>query len=262
MTRRSRIPLVIFGGIGLLILYLPLLLVIVFSFNSAQRGMVWESFSIRWYQSVWSDAAVISSLKNTMIVAIGTGALSLAGGLVAGFAISTSRGKTFSLALPFLFMPIILPDLVVALAQALLYKLVGLQQGIPTIVLSQSTFGVAYVALFVIVRIKSVPYNGYVIAAQTLGASPVRVLFDHFFPIALPAAIAGVTVVLAMSAQDFIYAFFCGGPTTTTLSIRVYSMVKFGVNSSVNVVYVLLAGIALLSCWLSENVLTSQRLKL
>jgi ABC-type spermidine/putrescine transport system permease subunit II len=261
MMQRSRVLLVVFGSLSLLLLYLPLLLVVVFSFNSAPRGMVWESFSTRWYQSVWSDAAIMSSLKNTAAVVLGTGVVSLAGGLVSGFAIGTSREKAFSLSLPFLFMPVILPDLVVALAQALLYKLLGLQQGILTIVLSQATFGVAYVALFVIVRIKSVPYNGYVIAAQTLGASPVRVLFDHFLPTALPAAIAGVTVVIAMSAQDFIYAFFCGGPASTTLSIRVYSMVKFGVNSSVNVVYVFLAGIALLSYWLSESVLTKQRLK-
>ena len=261
MTRRNNVLMVIFGSMAMVILYLPLVLVVVFSFNSAQRGMVWESFSFKWYQSVWSDSAVISSLKNTLSIASATGGVSLIGGLLCGYAVGTSRGKAFSLTLPLLFIPAILPDLVVALAQALLYKLAGLPKGLLTIVLSQATFGIAYVALFVVVRIKSIPYQGYVIAAQTLGASPTRVVRDHFVPLAFPAAVAGVALVVAMSAQDFIYAFFCGGPATTTLSVRIYSMVKFGVNSSVNVVYVFLAGVALVAYWVSETTFNQRRLK-
>jgi spermidine/putrescine transport system permease protein len=112
------------------------------------------------------------------------------------------------------------------------------------------------VALFVAIRLRSLDFAQYVLAAQSLGASPLRTVRDHFLPLAAAPALAGVSIVAAMSAQDFVFAFFCGGTATTTLSVKIYGMVKFGLISSINVVYTILALGVLLLFLGSEAILT------
>jgi|ERR1035437_89823 ABC-type spermidine/putrescine transport system permease subunit II len=251
---RDRTILLVTGGVAILLLYLPVLLVIVFSFNSASRGMVWDSFSLRWYHEVWSDDAILIALWNTSRVVVLTSLLSLALGMLSGYCVALAKNRLFSVLLSCLFVSVLAPDLIMALAQALTYRTFGIQKGLLTIAVSHSTFGVAYVALFVAIRMKSIDFDQYLTAAESLGASPFRAARDHFLPLAVAPALAGTSIVAAMSAQDFVYAFFCGGASTTTLSVKIYSMVKFGVNSSINVVYVGLAAIILLLFWTSENV--------
>lgn len=249
---RDRLVLLLTGGVAIMLLYLPVLLVIVFSFNSASRGMIWESFSLRWYREVWSDEGILTALWNTLRVVSISSLISLIFGIVCGYCVTVARNRLLGALLCCLFIPVLAPDLIMALAQALSYRTFGIPKGVLTIAISHSTFGIAYIALFVAIRMKSIDFDQYMTAAESLGASPFRAARDHFLPLSIAPALAGTSIVAAMSAQDFVYAFFCGGASTTTLSVKIYGMVKFGLNSSINVVYVGLAAVVLLLFWTSE----------
>jgi ABC-type spermidine/putrescine transport system permease subunit II len=251
--KRDRPILLLTGSIAVALLYLPILLVIVFSFNSATRGMIWESFSLRWYREIWSDESIMTAVWNTSRVVALSSLLSLTFGLLAGYSVALSKRRLFTALLSCLFVSVLAPDLIMALAQALTYSTFRIPKGVLTIAVSHSTFGVAYVALFVAIRMKTIDLDQYLTTAESLGASPLRAARDHFLPLAVAPAVAGTSIVAAMSAQDFVYAFFCGGAATTTLSVKIYGMVKFGVNSSINVIYVALALIVLLLFWTSET---------
>jgi spermidine/putrescine transport system permease protein len=215
--------------------------------------MIWEGFSLRWYKDVWGDKILIASVINTLKVVCLTCFISLIGGLSCGYLISISGKKSFTLLSSVIFLPILAPDLIIAIAQALFYRALGIEKGFFTISISQSFFGVAYVGLFVSIRLRSIDFKKYLLVSSSLGASPSQSFSNHFIPLALPAALAGSGVVAALSVQDFLYAFFCGGSGSTTLSVKLYSMVKFGVNSSINVLYVFLIVLATTAVFLSEK---------
>lgn len=215
--------------------------------------MIWESLSLRWYREVWSDKAILTALWNTMRVVSISSLISVTLGILCGYCVTLSKHRLFGFLLSCLFIPVLAPDLIMALAQALSYQTFGIEKGVLTIAMSHSTFGIAYIALFVAIRMKSIDFDQYMVAAESLGASPFRAARDHFLPLSVAPALAGMSIVAAMSAQDFVYAFFCGGASTTTLSVKIYGMVKFGLNSSINVIYVGLAATVLLLFWASET---------
>jgi ABC-type spermidine/putrescine transport system permease subunit II len=242
--RLPKILFVVTATVAGIALYGPLLIVFIFSFNAAQRGMIWTGFSLRWYHDVWADAQIMEAVSNTIKVACLTCGLSLVMGLGCAYACSVLEGKRFTLLTSLLFFPILTPDLVGALGQSLFYNWIGIGKSIYTVAISQSLFGMAYVAIFVSVRLRSMEFRKYVLAAASLGASPNHILRDLFVPLSFPAAMIGTAMVSVLSVQDFLYAFFCGGPGSTTLSVKLYGMVKFGVNSSINVLYVVFVAFA------------------
>ncbi len=251
MKRSSNLFLGLASAGTVLLLYLPLVLVMVFSFNSAPRGMVWESFTLSWYRDVWKDHLLLLSLKNTLLTTSLTAFLSVAIGLASAYVLSLSRTSTFVLFSGCLFVPIVLPELILAMAQSLLYRGFGMEKGLFTISVSQASFGTAYVALLVSARLRSINFRECLLAAEALGASEKASFLYLFLPLSLPATVSALSIVVAICLQDFIFAFFCGGVGSSTLSVRLYGMVKFGLASTVNVVYTCLflcvAGLFILS---------------
>jgi ABC-type spermidine/putrescine transport system permease subunit II len=239
-------------AIAVCVLYAPILVVVLFSFNSASRGMIWEGFSLHWYRDVWSDSTLLTSALNSLKVVVLTCLLSLIGGLSFGYLVSLASGRKFIALLSMLFLPILTPDLIGALAQSLFYRSLGIDKGLYTIAISQSFFGVAYVGLVVSARLRSLDFKQYLLAAASLGATPHRSFKDHFIPLSMPAAFSGMALVAALSIQDFLYAFFCGGVGSTTLSVRLYSLVRFGLATGINVIYVAVITTAILLLFLSE----------
>lgn len=224
----------------LMILYCPIIVAIVFSFNAADRGMLWEGFSLRWYSEVWTERGLLDSLANSIIVTGIACAISLAMGLACSFALSLVGGRLFGILLALVFLPILTPDLLASLSQALFYQSIGWDKNLLTIALSYSTFGLSYVALFVTARLRTLDFSSYRRAASALGASTGLIFRTIFLPLARPPAFAATILVASLFLQDFIFAFFCGGLGSTTLSVRLYGMIKFGLRPSVNVIYTLL----------------------
>jgi spermidine/putrescine transport system permease protein len=226
-------------GICLAVLYLPLVVILCFSFNEAPRGMVWTGFSWRWYTDVWENQPLMEAVENSLRVATLATLLSGAIGTFAAFVVSTSGSRSFRFFAPLVLLPVLTPDLLISLANALAYRALGVSKGLSTIALSQSVVGAAYVALLITVRLRSIDFAAYVRAAQSLGASPLRIATDHFAPLAAMPLLVGAMIAAAFSLQDFLYAFFCGGVGSSTLSVHVYGLVRFGPHGGLNVIYVL-----------------------
>ncbi len=236
-------------GMALLILYLPIVVIVCYSFNAAPRGMVWQGFSWRWYAEVWQNKSLMDSVQNSLQVCAATTALSVVIGVGIAFLLSEAAGRTFRLLAPLILLPILTPDLLIALTNALTYQAIKVPKGILTIAASQSVVGAAYVAIMVTVRLRSINYHAYVRAASSLGASQWRIAIDHFLPLSTTPVLLGGGVVCVFSLQDFLYAFFCGGVGSTTLAVHVYGLVRFGPHGGLNVIYVLLFVIASAGLW-------------
>lgn len=242
-------------------LYLPLILVAIYSFNSAARGMSWESFSLQWYESFLKNEDLRQILVRSLLIATATGLLSGIVGTIVGYTVAVAKGAQAKLALWLLIIPAVLPDIVLALTYALAFTRFEVTKGFLTTVLAQSSFGVSYVGLFVVVRARSIPLAEYRLVAQSLGATTAQIARWVTTPLILPASIIGALIVFGMSLQDFVYTFFCGSASTNTLSLKIYGMVKFGVSSSANVAYVLLALGAFWAYFIAEKITVKMKPK-
>jgi spermidine/putrescine transport system permease protein len=244
----------LFTGFAVLLVYLPMAFVLAFSFNAAPRGLTWAGFTLRWYAEVWHDRDVMSAAGVTLVICLWVTVLSISLGGSLAWAVSSMTSRLGDVVMVTLLVPIVTPDLVVALCQSILYRTAQVPTGVGTIVASHVVWGTAYVALFAVARLNALDYRTYRLAAASLGASPARVVRDCYFPLVRSALIAGGGLVAALSLQDFLFAFFCGGSGATTISVKLYSIVKFGVRPVLCVIYVLFVGSVVAAGSLNETI--------
>jgi spermidine/putrescine transport system permease protein len=246
--------------------YLPILVLIIFSFNAGRSGTVWEGISLRWYGELANDPAILSAFTNTVIVAFATTILSTAIGTMLSLAMERHR---FPFKLPLdavLYMPIIIPEIVIALATLLFFIIIfnmvknlfgvtwGL--GLPTIIIAHVAFTISFVATIVRARLVDMDPNMEQ-AARDLYADEWQTFRRVTFPLLMPAVISGALMGFTLSLDDFLITFFVSGPGSTTLPVLVYSKVKFGVTPDLNALATLLLvfsiGLVLLAQFLQRR---------
>ncbi|MBE7468486.1 MAG: spermidine/putrescine ABC transporter permease PotC [Anaerolineae bacterium] len=246
--------------------YTPILVLIIFSFNAGRSGQVWEGFSLRWYSELANDPAIFSAFTNTIIVAFVSTILSTAIGTMISLAMERHH---FPFKLPLdavLYMPIIIPEIVIALATLLFFIIVfnmvknlfgitwGL--GLPTIIIAHVAFTISFVATIVRARLVDMDPNMEQ-AARDLYADEWQTFRRVTFPLLMPAIISGALMGFTLSLDDFLITFFVSGPGSTTLPILVYSKVKFGVTPDLNALATLLLvfsiGLVLLAQFLQRR---------
>jgi spermidine/putrescine transport system permease protein len=240
--------------------YIPILVLIIFSFNAGRVPTVWEGFSFRWYTSLVNDDAILRAFWNTVIVTFGSTIISTVVGTMVSLAMERYH---FRLKLPFdavLYMPIIIPDIVIALATLLFFiivfniarSLLGLNWGLglTTIIIAHVAFNISFVATVVRARLVDMD-DTLEQAAQDLYANEWQVFRRVTLPLLMPAIISGALLAFTLSMDDFVITFFVAGPGSTTLPLLVYSKVKFGVTPDLNALATLLLafsiGLVLLS---------------
>jgi spermidine/putrescine transport system permease protein len=241
--------------------YLPILALIVFSFNSGRVITTWEGFSLQWYVALVEDEKILAAFRNTMVVTFASTIIST----IIGTMVSVAMERyNFRLKLPFdavLYMPIIIPDIVIALATLLFFNLIafrlvgallGLQWGLglSTIIISHVAFNISFVAT--VVRARLVDMDPTLEqAAQDLGANEWQTFRRITLPLLMPGVISGALLAFTLSLDDYVITSFVSGPGSTTLPILVYSKVKFGVTPDLNALATLLLvfsiGLVLLS---------------
>ncbi|MCK6628745.1 MAG: ABC transporter permease [Anaerolineae bacterium] len=246
--------------------YTPILVLIIFSFNAGRSGTIWEGFSLRWYAELANDPAILSAFTNTIIVAFVTTLLSTAIGTMISLAMERHQ---FPFKLPLdavLYMPIIIPEIVIALATLLFFIIVfnmvknlfgitwGL--GLPTIIIAHVAFTISFVATIVRARLVDMDPNMEQ-AARDLYADEWQTFRRVTFPLLMPAIISGALMGFTLSLDDFLITFFVSGPGSTTLPVLVYSKVKFGVTPDLNALATLLLvfsiGLVLLAQFLQRR---------
>ncbi len=222
-----------------LFLYLPIIVLMVYSFNENRVVGVWSGFSTRWYAELWQDRAMGSALRVSLWVAVWSTVISTILGTLAALALERYRffGKLTYDAV--LYLPVIIPDIVMALSTLLFFVIAAVPLSRTTILIAHVAFNISFVAIVVRARLADMDKT-LEEAAADLGANEWTTFRRVTLPLLMPGIVAGALLAFTLSLDDFVITFFVAGPGSTTLPVRVYSMIKFGVTPEVNAISTLM----------------------
>ena len=215
----------------LLFIYLPIVYVVVFSFNESRSMTAFSGFSLKWYESMFNNREMLDSLKYTVLIALIATVISTVIGTVAAIGLSKARRLIRSVILEINNLPVLNPDIVTAISLMLLFLSLKIRRGIVTLTLAHITFCIPYVILSVLPKLRQLDDN-VAEAAMDLGATPWRALTRVIIPQIYPAIFSGALIAFSMSFDDFVISFFTAGMDVQNISMYVYSMKRF--NPSVN----------------------------
>lgn len=215
----------------LVFLYLPISVLIFMSFNESDAPFTWTGFSTKWYSVLVNSPNIMEGFKNTLIVAVATTIISLVLGTL--LAIGLARYQKSSALEAVALTPAIFPDLALAIGLLALFTSLHLTLGLHSVIISHALFCMAFITAIVRGRLAQID-SSLEEAAQDLGDSPVGTFFRVTLPSIKPALIAGGLLAFTLSLDEFVIAFFTNGPSTPTLPIVIYSMVRFGVSPEIN----------------------------
>ncbi len=224
--------------------YLPIVYVVVFSFNDSKSLTVLKGFSFRWYEKMFSDTQMMQSLYTTVLVAAAATVVSTVFGTLAAVGLSKSRRIINKLISQINDFPIMNPEIVTAIGLMLLFITFGIERGLLTMILAHIAFCTPYVILSVMPKIRSLDPN-LADAAMDLGATPAQALIKVIVPQISPGIFSGALIAFTMSFDDFIISYFVTGRGVKNLSIMVYTMSK-RVNPSINAISTLVVGVIML----------------
>jgi spermidine/putrescine transport system permease protein len=239
--------------------YLPILLLVANSFNPARFSSRWQGFSLVWYARLFESPEVWQALKNTLLIAVSVTAVSVVLGTAAAFALhryASSRLQRLHFTL--IYQPLIVPEILMGISLLMFFVAAGVPLGLFTIFLAHVTFCVSYVALTVLGRLQDFDFS-IVEAARDLGASPWQSTRRVLLPMLMPGIVAGALLAFTLSVDDFVITFFVAGPGSTTLPLRIYSMIKFGAPPMINALSTLLLAVTLTAVLVSQRLLRLKR---
>ncbi len=223
-------------------LYLPLVVLVVLSFNDAQRAVVsWQGFTTRWYGEVFRNPELLGALGTTMLIAAVATAIAVVLGTL--LALGLERYTRSSVLDSAVYFPLLVPDIVLGIALLSFYSLIQLPLGVGSIVLAHSVWGIAFAAAIVRTRLRGFDHS-IEEASLDLGVREIPTFFRITLPVILPGIVSAALVVFTLSVDEFVIAYFTAG-RTVTFPIQVYSMIRFGVTPEINAVATLLLGFSL-----------------
>jgi putrescine transport system permease protein len=244
--------------LGLAFLYLPIVLVVIFSFNASRLVTVWGGFSTHWYASLLENDALLDAAWVTLRVALLSATIATVLGTLAAVALvryGSFRGRTLFSGM--IYAPLVMPDVITGLSLLLLFVAVGLDRGFWTIVLAHVTLAMCYVT--VVVQSRLVTFDRSVEeAALDLGCPPFRTFFVITLPLIAPAVVAGWMLAFTLSLDDLVIASFTTGPGATTLPMKIYSQVRLGVTPEINAICTILIGLVTVGV-IGASVFTKRR---
>ncbi len=258
MNRQSRFIISVLA-FGYAFLYIPLVLVIVYSFNDSSIATVWGGFSTRWYGELLRNDQILDAALLSLRIALTSATMATVLGTMAGLALARFRrfrGRTLFSGM--ITSPMVMPEVITGLSLLLLFvtlqQLTGWpgQRGFGTITIAHTTFSMAYVAIIVQSRLMAMD-ESLEEAAMDLGGHPLRVIFDITLPLIAPAMIAGWLLAFTLSLDDLVIASFVSGPGSSTLPMYIFSKVKLGVSPDINALatlIILFISIGVLLSWL------------
>ena len=228
--------------LGFAFLYLPILLLVVYSFNDSRLVAVWGGFSTRWYVELWQNEALLDAAWVTLQVAfVSASVATLLGTLAAIALVRMGRFRGRSMFSAMIYAPLVMPEVILGLSLLLLFVAIDLDRGFWTVTLAHVTFTMCFVA--VIVQSRLVGFDRSLEeAAMDLGAPPLRTFLGVTLPIIFPAIAAGWMLAFTLSLDDLVLASFTTGPGATTLPMRIYSQVRLGVTPEINAVSTIFIG--------------------
>ncbi len=226
--------------LGFAFLYLPIVILIIFSFNESQLVTVWAGFSTKWYRGLLNNESLISAAWITLRVAFLSASAATVLGTLAALALTRyTRFRGRILFSGMIYAPLVMPDVITGLSLLLLFVAMNLDRGFWTIVLAHVTFTMCFVAVVVQSRLVSFD-RSLEEAAMDLGATPVTTFMKVTLPVILPAVASGWMLAFTLSLDDLVIASFASGPSASTLPMKIYSQMRRGVTPEINAICTIL----------------------
>ena len=250
-------------GLVLFFLYIPIFVLIVFSFNETKSRSVFSGFTLDWYIRLFNNRIIISSLVNTIVIACISSVISTVLGTLAAIGINGMRKVPKRIIMNITNMPIINPEIVTGVSLMLLFVFfaarMNLEFGFVTLLIAHITFNVPYVILNVMPKFNQMDPHIYE-AAQDLGCSPVQAFRKVVLPEIMPGVISGFLVSFTYSLDDFVISYFTSGSTSQTLPITIYSMTRRKVSPEINALSTLIF-ISVVIILIVKNIIEKKALK-
>ena len=232
--------------LGFAFLYLPIVLLIIFSFNESRLVTVWAGFSTKWYGELFRNQGLIDAAWVTLRVAFISATAATVLGTMAAIALTRyTRFRGRVLFSGMVFAPLVMPEVITGLSLLLLFVAIGIDRGFLTVTIAHMTFSMCFVAVVVQSRLLTFD-RSLDEAAMDLGAPPVRTFFSITLPVILPAVVSGWMLAFTLSLDDLVIASFTSGPGATTLPMKIYSQVRLGVTPEINAACTILIGVVAL----------------
>ena len=214
-------------------LFLPIFVLILFSFNTSRLNIIFEGFTLHWYNDLFLIVELLEALKNTLIVAVVSTVVSSIIGTISAYALKRYDFKGKALVNELLYIPIVIPEIVIGIALLSIYTLFRLELGMFSLILAHISFAIP----FVIISVRSVLENmdpNLELVASDLGASKLKTFFYVIIPSLMPGILSGAQLAFTLSLDDVVISYFTSGPGSNTLPLHIFSMIKTGVTPDVN----------------------------
>ena len=244
-------------------LYLPILVLIVFSFNQSKSRANWTGFTLHWYSDLFRDERILTSLMNTVIVALAASVLATILGTMAALGIHSMKKTGKTILMGATYIPVINPEIIMGISLMILFRFfvthTGFQFGFATLILAHISFDVPYVIYNVLPKLRAMNPN-LVEAAQDLGCNPRQAFFKAVIPEIMPGIFSGFLMALTYSVDDFVVSYFTSGTNVETLSVTIESMTRVKVSPKINalsaIIFVVIATILIV-----KNIIENRRMR-
>ena len=251
MKKKRRISFsTVYLALGLVIIYLPIALVMLYSFNESKISSVWGGFSLKWYRTLFADKAMFQALGNSLILGLSASLAAGVVGTLGAVGFDRVRPRSRRLIEYLTSLPLMTPEIILGMVFMAFFGMLGIPFGMGTLILSHTTFCIPYVFMLVQARLVGMD-RSLAEAARDLGAGERQVFFTITLPLLLPAIVSGMLLSFAMSLDDVIISLFVTGVNVNTLPIKVYTALKTGVTPEINALCTLLLAATLLLVGLS-----------
>jgi spermidine/putrescine transport system permease protein len=221
-------------------LYLPIFVLVIYSFNKSRLNILWEGFTLQWYGAIWHDTVLVESLKNSLFVAFWTTLISVPLGTAGAWLLYRYRFPSLRLLNTLIFVPMIVPEIILGISLLIFFATINrnfnlLSLGFVTVIISHVTFCFPFVLVAVEARLAGLDPS-LEEAALDLGATPFQAFRLVIIPYLLPAIISGALMAFTLSMDELIVTWFTCGPASKTLPIAIFDKVRVGVNPSINAI--------------------------
>ncbi len=224
------------AGAGYAFLYVPLIIVIVYSFNDSRLNAEWVGFTLDWYDKLFHNEDMLAAAGNSLIIALVASLVSTVLGTMAGVAMYRYPSRLLQL---LVLTPIAIPEILMGVSLLIFFVLLNITLGLASVALAHIAFCVGFVAIVVRARLAGMD-ESLTEAARDCGATPWNAFRHVTLPLIMPGVIAGALMAFTLSIDDFVITFFTAGAGTVTLPLQIYSMIKIAVTPEVNAISTLL----------------------
>ncbi len=235
----------------LLFFYLPIAILVLFSFNESRLNIQWTGFTLDWYAKLWQDHVLMRAAQNSLIVAAFSTLISVVLGTLGAWLLHRYRYRASGLLETLVFLPMIVPEVILGVSLLILFAAIGLQLGYTTIIISHVTFCFPFVMAAVQARLVGLDPS-LEEAALDLGATPIQAFAKVLVPYLMPAIVSGALMAFTLSLDDLIVTYFTASARTHTLPLVIFGRVKRGLDPSLNAISTVLIGITVSALFVTE----------